>query len=42
LAGLLGIVALPPLHLLAIAAIVASYLVSAGLVKHRFYCHPGS
>jgi len=39
LAGLLGFAALPPLYLLAIAAIVAAYVVSAELVKRWFYRH---
>jgi Mg2+-importing ATPase len=39
LAGLLGLHALPPLYLLAIAAIVAAYLASAELVKRWFYRH---
>jgi Mg2+-importing ATPase len=39
LAGLLGFEALPPLYLLAIAAIVAAYVVSAELTKRWFYRH---
>jgi Mg2+-importing ATPase len=42
LAGLLGFTALPPLYLLAIAAIVAAYVVSAELVKRWFYRHYGT
>jgi Mg2+-importing ATPase len=41
LAGLLGFAALPPVYLLAIAAIVAAYVVSAELVKRWFYRHYG-
>jgi hypothetical protein len=41
LAGLLGFAALPPLYLLAIAAIVAGYVASAELVKHWFYRNYG-
>jgi Mg2+-importing ATPase len=42
LAGLLGFGALPPVYLLAIAAIVAAYVVSAELVKRWFYRHYGT
>jgi Mg2+-importing ATPase len=41
LARLLGFAALPPLYMLAIAAIVAAYVVSAELVKRWFYRHYG-
>jgi Mg2+-importing ATPase len=42
LAGLLGFTPLPPLYLLAIAAIVVAYIASAGLVKRWFYRHYGT
>jgi len=41
LAGLLGFKPLPPIYWLAIAAIVAAYVVSAEVVKRWFYRHYG-